>query len=224
MQNGACGSASPDEFHRLQVAAPRATPPASCDACARAETGTDTRFAVAPKSPATIDPHFVAMFRAEFRGTSSLLRRLGVAPMDVEDVTQDLFITVHKRWGDYDPARPIRPWLRAFAVRAASDYRRRARVRYEQTDDDTVDPTDQGDSSEATIEARQVRRDVMEALDALSPERREVVVLVLFEETPVTEAAETLQIPVNTAYSRLREGRIDFASAVRRIRLRRGER
>jgi RNA polymerase sigma-70 factor (ECF subfamily) len=169
-----------------------------------------------------VDPRFVQVFRAEFRGVATLLRRFGVRPGDVEDVTQELFLTVHRRWSDYDHARPIRPWLRAFAVRAASDYRALARVRRERADD-TLDPTDEADGAEVQLEARDQRRAVLAALDALAPERRDVLVLVDLEECPAPEAAEALGIPLNTAYSRLREARKDFAAAVRRNRLRQGE-
>jgi RNA polymerase sigma-70 factor (ECF subfamily) len=175
-----------------------------------------------PSPVSAIDPRFVQAFRAEFRGVATLLRRLGVRPGDVEDVTQELFLTVHRRWADYDPARPVRPWLRAFAVRAAADYRQLARVRRERSDD-TLDPTDEAAGADAQIEARDQRRAVMEALDALAPERRDVLVLVDLEESPVPEAAEALGVPLNTAYSRLREARKDFAAAVRRNRLRQGE-
>ncbi len=169
-----------------------------------------------------IDPRFVKAFREEFRGVATLLRRLGVRPGDVEDVTQELFLTVHRRWADYDASRPIRPWLRAFAVRAASDYRDLARVRREKSDD-TLDPTDEAVGADAQLAAREQRRAVMAALDALAPERRDVLVLVDLEESPVPEAAEALGVPLNTAYSRLREARKDFAAAVRRNRLRQGE-
>lgn len=169
-----------------------------------------------------IDPRFVEVFRAEHRGVATLLRRLGVHPGDVEDVTQELFLVVHRRWGDYDPARPVRPWLRAFAVRVAADYRQSARVRRERTDDE-VDPTDERPSAHDQLADHQRRALVMEALDALSPERRDVMVLIDLEESSAPEAADALGIPLNTAYSRLREARKDFAAAVRRIQLRRGE-
>lgn len=177
-----------------------------------------------PREAATVsavDPRFVRAFRAEFRGVATLLRRLGVRPGDVEDVTQELFLTVHRRWSDYDPARPVRPWLRAFAVRAAADYRQLARVRRERADD-ALDPTDESDGADTQLEARERRRAVMEALDALAPERRDVLVLVDLEEAPVPEAAEALGVPLNTAYSRLREARKDFAAAVKRQHLRQG--
>lgn len=168
-----------------------------------------------------IDPRFVEVFRAEHRGVATLLRRLGVHPGDVEDVTQELFLTVHRKWAEYDPARPARPWLRGFAVRVAADYRQSARVRRERSDD-AIDPTDERPRADDQLVDHERRRLVLEALDALSPDRRDVMVLIDLEESTAPEAAEALGIPLNTAYSRLREARKDFAAEVRRIQLRRG--
>jgi RNA polymerase sigma-70 factor (ECF subfamily) len=61
---------------------------------------------------------------------------------------------------------------------------------------------------------------VSQALDAIDLDRRAIVVLHDIDEVPVTEIATALGIPVNTAYSRLRLGREDFAGAVKRLRAR----
>src|SRR5579862_3687219 len=74
---------------------------------------------------------FRAVFEREFDYVWASLRRLGVHDRDLEDVAQDVFVQVHKRLPNYDPSRPIRPWLFAFAVRCASDWRRLARHRVE---------------------------------------------------------------------------------------------
>lgn len=166
------------------------------------------------------DDAYTKVFRSEFAAVMNTLRRLGVRPADVEDVAVEVFVTVHRHWSEYDPARPARPWVRAFAVRIASDYRKRARVRREvpHEGDDARDATPGAD--ERLIE-REKQRLVLEALDALAPERREVFVLHELEECAMPEVAATLGVPLNTAYSRLRLGREEFATAVKRIRARR---
>jgi RNA polymerase sigma-70 factor, ECF subfamily len=45
------------------------------------------------------------------------------------DVTQETFARAYTRWADYDPARPLRPWLQTIAARLALDGLRRRRVR-----------------------------------------------------------------------------------------------
>jgi RNA polymerase sigma-70 factor (ECF subfamily) len=53
-------------------------------------------------------------------------------------------------------------------------------------------------------------------------DRRAVFVLHDIHEVPVPEVAETLGVPLNTAYSRLRIAREEFATAVKRLRKARG--
>jgi RNA polymerase sigma-70 factor (ECF subfamily) len=57
-------------------------------------------------------------------------------------------------------------------------------------------------------------------LDELDEPKREVFALVELEELSVPEAAEVLEIPLNTAYSRLRAARQSFDLALARIEAR----
>lgn len=164
---------------------------------------------------------FSEAFRAERRGVASLLRRLGVRAGDVDDVTQELFLAAHQRWDRYDPERPMRPWLRGFAVRLASDYRRRAHVRWERPSDVT-EPADDLPAVDALLVAQQRRDLARSALASLDDDRRAVLTQVDLEDHTVPEASRALGIPLNTAYSRLREARRDFAAAFRRASLRCG--
>ena len=58
---------------------------------------------------------------------------------------------------------------------------------------------------------------LLQAFDELRGEYREILVLVALEEFPVTEAAEILGIPLNTAYTHLRRAKNELAAAVDRI-------
>jgi RNA polymerase sigma-70 factor (ECF subfamily) len=149
------------------------------------------------------------------------LRRLGVPASDLEDLTHDVFVQVQRHLGEYDPARPARPWLFGFAFRMASQDRRRARHwREVQRDADGVDPAALPDEQ---LAAGQDRRLVLDALGSIPPDRRAVFVLYEIDGEPMDAIARVLGIPVNTAYSRLRVARSEFAAAVRRFRPRRGK-
>jgi RNA polymerase sigma-70 factor (ECF subfamily) len=52
-------------------------------------------------------------------------RRQGVPGDRVDDVVQEVLITIHRARATYDPARPFLPWLRAIAQRRAIDSLRR---------------------------------------------------------------------------------------------------
>lgn len=149
------------------------------------------------------------------------LRRLGVREADLEDVVQELFLAVHKRLGDYDPSRPIRPWLFAFAFRSAAGYRSRAAHRREIVDD-RVEIVDDRPTVDEQLDVERRRSLVTAALDAVELDRRAVFVMHEIDGCPIPEIAEALGIPVSTAYSRLRLAREEFAKAVHRLKLRRG--
>jgi RNA polymerase sigma-70 factor (ECF subfamily) len=177
----------------------------------------------APASPLD-DAGFQRLFRAEFRYVWTSLRRLGVPPRDLEDVAHEVFLEVYRRLDRYDPSRPARPWLFAFALRFAADYRKQARVRREGFVDGGPEPTDPGPGPDAGVAEREAREIVAEALGAVELERRAVFILFELDEVPMAEIATSLGIPANTGYSRLRLARDEFAAAVRRIQLRRGKR
>jgi RNA polymerase sigma-70 factor, ECF subfamily len=139
------------------------------------------------------------------------LRRLGVPGADLEDVAHEVFVVVHRRLADYDRARPIRPWLFGIAYRVASEYRRKA-VRREQPGSAEVAATDT--SPEMRAVKNQAIALAQRALAELDDDPRAVFVLAELDGVPVTDVATTLEIPVNTAYTRLRRARLAVAEAL----------
>lgn len=164
---------------------------------------------------------FTQLFDADHGYVLHSLRRLGVAERDLEDLTHDVFVVVHRKLADYDATRPARPWLFAISARVASDYRKRSRVRLEQV---TAEPEhiDAHPRADDQIERKQQQALVIEALSAIEETRLPLFVMVDLDEVSVPDAAAALGVPLNTAYSRLRLARADFAEAVARLRARRG--
>src|SRR5262245_61487928 len=68
---------------------------------------------------------FRRLFDTEFAYVYRALRRLGVADTDLKDIAQEVFVAVHRHFGEYDCNRPVRPWLFSFARRMAANHRRR---------------------------------------------------------------------------------------------------
>jgi RNA polymerase sigma-70 factor (ECF subfamily) len=133
----------------------------------------------------------------------------------------DVFLKIHQRSADYDSSRPVRPWLFGFAHRVAADYRRLARHRVE-VPHAHGDIADAGRPVDERIEAHEEGMLVTEALESVDLDRRAVFILHDLDEVPVPEIAEALGIPLNTAYSRLRLARGEFAAAAKRLRRARG--
>lgn len=162
------------------------------------------------------------IFAEQFRYVYNTLRRLGVHARDLEDSTHDVFLSVYRHLTEWEPERPIRPWLFAFAYRVASAYRRQARHRREVTDSDHEAMSVERDSLERLLEARQLAL-VQGALLAVDLEHRAVFILHVLDETPMPEVAQALGIPLNTGYSRLRAARRKFESALQRLQQRGGK-
>ena len=152
--------------------------------------------------------------RREIDWVRQQLSRLGVREADLDDITQDVLVAVHRRGEDYDGARPIRPWLFGFAYRMASDYRKHSTRRHPMLPLE-LEPRDEGPSTSEMLEAAARRALVHEALARLDTAKRAIVTLVDLEERSVPEAAALLEIPLNTGYSRLRTARAALAEAVR---------
>ncbi len=171
------------------------------------------------------DPRgFRNIFEREFDYVWLSLRRLGVHERDLEDVAQEVFVQVHKRLADYDPERPIRPWLFAFAFRcASSDWRRLARHRVELLGEH-AEPPASAPGSEASLARAQDVVTLMGALEEIDLDRRAVFILFELDECPMKEIAERLGLPLFTAYSRLRVAREEFAAAARRLQAEEGGR
>ena len=160
---------------------------------------------------------FEAMYRAEFPYVFRSLRRLGVRDRELEDVAHDVFLAVYRRRDDYEPGRPLRPWLFGFAHRIAADHRRLSRHRHELPDDGDDQVAGAGQRPDEQLADEQARRTLLRALDELTDDRRAVLVMHDLEGHGMPEIAEALALPLNTAYSRLRLARRDLAAAVQRL-------
>lgn len=157
---------------------------------------------------------FRALFEKEVTYVWTSLRRLGIAESEREDLTNEVFFRVYRRLDAYDQARPIRPWLFAFAVRVAAQHRRRGQSRFEHVGD-------QADVAELVAAPRTESGEqadlVHTALEAIAMDRRAVLVLHDLDGHTAPEIAVALSIPEGTVYSRLRAARADFTAAVHRL-------
>jgi RNA polymerase sigma-70 factor, ECF subfamily len=174
-----------------------------------------------PPPPAA--PVFRVVFEMESSYVYNTLRRLGVRERDLEDLTHEVFVVVHRRLSEYDPRRSLRPWLFGIAFRVASEHRRLAHHRREVAGEPDQEAVDGAQLADERIASEQDRRLCLEALDDLELDRRAVLVLHDIDGLTMPEIARALSIPLNTAYSRLRLAREQFRGAVRRLRPQRGE-
>jgi RNA polymerase sigma-70 factor (ECF subfamily) len=132
------------------------------------------------------------LLRACLPEAASIARRQGVPPDRVDDVVQDVLLTIHRARATYDPARPFLPWLRAIAQRRAIDalrthYRGAAREVFDEDAYLAHPATTPG--ADATIGQSDQARLLAEAIATLPPGQRQAVELLALRERSLEEAA-----------------------------------
>jgi len=153
-------------------------------------------------------------FRAEFEYVQRTLRRLGTEQSDVDDLAQEVFLVLHRRWSEFDQSRPLRPYLFGVAVRIAlANQRKRAR----EVAFGNIELGDDGPGPEEALSNKQTQALVQAALKRIPVARRTVLVMHELDRVPVTEVAATLSIPLFTVYSRLRKAREELRLETQRM-------
>jgi RNA polymerase sigma-70 factor (ECF subfamily) len=176
--------------------------------------------AVPPAAPA---PSFAEVYEAFFPFVWRSVRRLGVAPDGVDDVVQEIFVTVHRRLPSFEGRSSVKTWLFGIALRVVREHRRALRRKspHSAADAEAVAAPDDHSPQERAAKAEAAR--ILHAiLDELDEEKREVFVLAELEQMTAPEIAGALGVPMNTVYSRLRVARQAFEAAVARHRARDG--
>ncbi|TCG04077.1 RNA polymerase subunit sigma [Paraburkholderia steynii] len=132
-------------------------------------------------------------YRRLLESISPYLRRLathhGVHPDAVEDVVQDILVTVHQVRHTYAAERPFGPWLVSIASRRIVDaLRRQGRAASREMPLDPDHETLPGGGANLMEEAADARV-VREALAQLPPGQRDAIQLLKLEEMSLKEAA-----------------------------------
>jgi RNA polymerase sigma-70 factor, ECF subfamily len=121
------------------------------------------------------------------------------------DATQDTFLTVFRKAGQFQGRSAVGTWIYRIAVNTCYDQLRRAQRRPSESLPDHVDPADP--SAEEAIESAALRPEIEIALALLPADFRNVVILTDLEGLSLPEAAGVLGVPIGTVKSRLFRGR-----------------
>ena len=157
-------------------------------------------------------PDLATLFRGHFDFVWRVARSLGVPSAALDDTVQDVFLTVHRRLHEFEGRSSLQTWIYAITYRTALNYRRRdQRQRCEEI---VVEPETELPGPGERLERARAGRFVMQFLDGVSADKRDVFVLSVLEELTAPEVAEILGVKLNTVYSRLRLVRADFKLAL----------
>jgi RNA polymerase sigma-70 factor, ECF subfamily len=176
-------------------------------------------------SPGTT-PTFAEVYEDHFSFVWRTARRLGTPDASLEDVTQEIFVVVHRKLPEFAGRSTLKTWLFSITRRVVRRQRQaflKKLPRGAPTEADTdigsiAHPRDPGPLER--FAKQEAVRLLATFLDSLDEEKREVFILAELEQMSVPEIATALHANVNTVYSRLRLARKAFATAVARHRLR----
>lgn len=164
-------------------------------------------------------PSFANVYDEHFEFVWRSARRLGVPEASLDDVVQDVFVTVYRRLPDFEGRSQLKTWIFGILRHTISDLRRGQRRKptsaLEQEPADAREPSPQ----DAAVRAEGLKL-LHEALASLADEQREIFVLAELEQLSSPEIAAALDVNLNTVYSRLRAARQEFEAALKRLRSR----
>lgn len=122
----------------------------------------------------------------------AITRRQGVPADRVDDVVQDVMLTIHRVRHTYDPNRPFMPWLRAITQRRAIDALRRSGRQWERERHAPLaydaHPDTQPAADEMILQSGRATR-LAAAVARLPPGQRQAVEQIGLQERTLAEAA-----------------------------------
>lgn len=163
---------------------------------------------------------FDALFtqHADFAWRS--LARMGIPERDLEDVCQEVFVIVFKRFASFEQRSSLKTWIYGICRGLAANHRRKSSNAREVPAQGVVDLSSD-EAAERALATREQRALIEALLARLPDEQREVFVLYEIEELTMREIAEALELSQNTAFSRLYAARASIDAACKRLRAQR---
>lgn len=161
------------------------------------------------RDPAALEAFFDAFLPRIY----GYVRRLVGDDHLAEDLTQEIFLQVHRSLESYDPARDIRPWLFSIATNKVRDHWRSRRHREEQGEESAeqeglAEMLSAMDPPEARLSASEVEERVRQAIEALPEGMRMTVMLRIWEGLSFEEIGAILErneVAVRKRFSRALE-------------------
>ena len=174
------------------------------------------------------DSAWEALLRGYTRKIYNLCYRFTGRVEEAEDLTQEVFIKVFQTLKSYDAAQgSFSTWLNRVARNHLVDHYRRTRKDRVTSSLEEELPAAQEKPSphmEPTgqVESRERREILQLALDKLSPDLREAVILRDLHDLDYEEIALVLKVPQGTVKSRINRGRLELGRVLKRMEGMRG--
>jgi RNA polymerase sigma-70 factor (ECF subfamily) len=179
----------------------------------------DTKGARAQGHPLPADVSEV--YEAHFDFVWRNARRLGVPEANADDVTQDVFMIVARRIGDYDHRASMKAWIFGILSRVVREHQRSFRrkgARHVPIEHCTGPDLGRapGPSPVEFAERSERAHQLERLLGELDHDKRTLLVLSELEDWSLREIAELYGSNINTIHSRLRAAKREFERVYRR--------
>lgn len=148
---------------------------------------------------------------------------------DAQDLTQEVFIKMYRTLNSYDTERgAFMTWVTTITRNLLVDHFRKgkqdrvtdsldgATSEHEDAQPLSEKIEDKGLPPDAQVQSRETRETVHQALQKLSPELREAVILRDLQDMDYKEIAAVLKVPEGTVKSRINRGRAELARLLQR--------
>ena len=174
------------------------------------------------------DSAWEALLSAHTRRIYNLCYRFTGRVEEAEDVTQEVFIKVFQTLKSYDAAQgSFSTWLSRVARNHLVDhYRRTRKDRLTSSLEEELPAAEQKASLHmqptGQVESRERKETLQLALDKLSPDLREAVILRDLHDLDYEEIAQVLRVPQGTVKSRINRGRLELGRVLKRMEGMRG--
>ncbi len=162
------------------------------------------------------------LVKVHTRRVYSICYRFTNSDAEAQDLTQDVFLRVFKNLKSFRAGEGLFiVWLTRLTRNLLIDHYRRTRMdRATESIEDQAGALEENTAAIARTDGMLAGREASELLQAalqkLSPELRETVILRDLEELEYREIAKILNVPEGTVKSRLNRGRAELAKALRR--------
>lgn len=131
-------------------------------------------------------------------------------PQEARDAVQEVFIKAMRETRFFDDEFKIRAWLYRVTTNlcfnVVRDRRRRGGILANMPEESV--PQGRTPNTADEVWGGQLRRGILEAIDALSPAHREILMLRYYRDLSYAEIADALQIRMGTVMSRLSRARV----------------
>ncbi len=166
-------------------------------------------------------PDFPSLYENHVDFVYRSVRRLGVAESAAEDITQEVFLTVHRRLDSFEGRSSLKTWIFGVTLgivrnhrRSAARHRQARGPRFEETEHEPEvelpDPHEQ-------VERREALRILHEILHEMDDDKRAVFVLAELEGVAPADIAALEGTKLFTTYSRIRAARAQFKKLASRL-------